>query len=79
MSTAGREARSEGESLLLTVEGVAHLLQISDRSVRRLVAAGRIIPPVRLGGCVRWRADELRTWIASGCPRVAEWIKQRRS
>ena len=79
MNTENGEALQEGEPLLLTVAGVARLLGVSARTVRRLVGAGRLIAPVKLGGSVRWRADELRKWIASGCPRMADWMKQKRS
>lgn len=57
-----------GEALLLSAKCVAKLLQISLRTLWRLQSAGRIISPVRIGGCVRWRKDELTRWIADGCP-----------
>ena len=63
--------------LLLTAGAVARLLQVSVRTIRRLVLEGRLIAPVKLGGCVRWRADEVREWIDNGCPRMAEWQKQK--
>ena len=55
--------------VLLTVEQVAKLLQVSPRSVWRLRSAGEIPEPVKIGGTVRWIADELRHWIANGCPK----------
>ncbi|QDU45189.1 Helix-turn-helix domain protein [Symmachiella dynata] len=56
-------------SLLLTVEQVAQLLQVSPRSVWRLRSAGDLPKPVKIGGAVRWIGEELRHWIASGCPK----------
>ncbi len=53
---------------LLDVSDVAKLLNCSPRHVYRLADAGRMPRPVRLGALVRWRADELRRWIADGCP-----------
>lgn len=56
------------EPMLIPVRTVAKILGISTRSVWRLHSAGQIIPPVRIGGAVRWRSDELKRWITDGCP-----------
>ncbi len=53
---------------MLTVDGVAKMLACSPRSVYRLADAGRIPPPVRIGGLVRWPRALLEQWIADGCP-----------
>ena len=53
---------------MLTVDGVAALLACSPRSIYRLADAGRIPPPVRIGGLVRWPRAMLEKWIAEGCP-----------
>ena len=53
---------------MLTVTGVAKMLACSPRSVYRLADAGRIPPPVRIGGLVRWPRAMLEQWIAEGCP-----------
>ena len=55
---------------LLDVQAVAAMLDCSARTVYRLADAGKLPRPVRLGSLVRWRADELRQWIADGCPAV---------
>lgn len=54
--------------LLINVKEVSTILGISQRSVWRLLIDGKIIEPIRLGGNVRWRKDELLGWIANGCP-----------
>lgn len=59
--------------LLLGARGVAAALGLSVRSVERAHAAGRLPAPVRIGRSCRWRADELRAWVAAGCPSRAEW------
>jgi predicted DNA-binding transcriptional regulator AlpA len=57
------------EPLLITAHDLARLLHISVRSLWRLRSAQLIPEPVRLGGTtVRWRYDEVREWIAAGCP-----------
>lgn len=56
------------QSTLLTVNGVAKMLACSPRTVYRLVDAGRIPQPVKIGGMVRWPRELLEKWIAQGCP-----------
>lgn len=71
------ETKAANVGVLLTAKGLAAMLNVSARTIRRLVAAGRLIPPVKFGGSVRWRLDEVRDWIKSGCPRMREWLNQR--
>ncbi len=52
---------------LLTVKEVAELCGVSTRTITRMVDAGKMPSPVRLGGAVRWNREELEAWIASGC------------
>jgi len=46
------------------------MLQISTRTLWRLNSAGSLPAPVRLGGAVRWRLEEIKIWIARGCPKA---------
>src|SRR5690606_18125299 len=55
---------------LLDVSQVAALVNRSPPTVYRLAAGGTMPRPLRVGSLVRWRADELRRWIAGGCPPV---------
>jgi len=66
--------------LLLSREQVAEVLGgCSASHVTRLDRAGKLGPrPLKLGGCVRWRADELEAWVAAGCPSRVEWQRMRR-
>jgi len=52
---------------LITAADFAGMLKVSLRTLWRLRSAGQIPEPVRLGGAVRWRLDEVRQWIADGC------------
>ncbi len=54
--------------VLISVAEVAKMLDISPRTVWRLLSAGKLIRPVRLGGAVRWRYDDVIRWIQNGCP-----------
>ncbi len=57
--------------LLIGAEELAGLLQISTRSLWRLLSAGKVPQPVRLGRSVRWRLGEVEKWIERGCPTVS--------
>ena len=65
-----RRAATTAEPLL-TVKDVAKLLNLAVRTVWRRRSAGEIPPPVEIGGSVRWRPDDLKSWIAAGCPPLA--------
>ena len=62
---------------LLTVRQVAEILNCSVRTVWRLSDAGRIPPPVRLGGLVRWQPRAIDKWLAEGCPTLPARRKRR--
>lgn len=61
-------SQQKAEDRLLKAKEVARILSISERSLWRLLASGEIIEPVRIGRAVRWRSDELWSWIQHGCP-----------
>jgi len=61
------------EGLLLKAPAAAVLCSVSLRTWRAWDAAGRIPLPVRVGRSTFWRADELRAWIAAGCPDRETW------
>ncbi len=52
---------------LLTITDVAEILKISQRSIWRLVASGKLVAPLRVGGSIRWKREDIRDWIDSGC------------
>jgi predicted DNA-binding transcriptional regulator AlpA len=45
----------------------------SEASWWRDHAAKRVPAPVKLGGRTLWRTDELRRWVAAGCPSRLVW------
>jgi excisionase family DNA binding protein len=63
-------AMNTGDRRLVAVGEVARRLSISIRQTWKLVAAGKLPAPIRLGRSVRWRAAELDSWIGAGCPEV---------
>ncbi len=52
---------------MITAMDFARMLKVSVRTLWRLRSAGQVPEPVRLGGAVRWRLDEVKKWIAGGC------------
>lgn len=73
VSAAGIDAsgtRAAPSLVMLDVEHVAELFDVSSRHIRRLVDAGKFPQPTRLGGCVRWPRHVVESWIADGCPAI---------
>jgi excisionase family DNA binding protein len=69
-----------GAVLLLKDVDVAARLQCSRRHIWEMVERGELCAPVRLGRLVRWRTDDLETWV-KGLPTgtlVGPSIKARR-
>ncbi|MEI7923672.1 MAG: helix-turn-helix domain-containing protein [Planctomycetota bacterium] len=58
---------SEIVGVLISASELAEMLHISERTLWRLLSAGQIPKPVRIGRSTRWRANEIRDWIESGC------------
>lgn len=65
-------ANGRDEPLLLRAQELARLLSISLRTLWRLHSSGSLPRPMRLGAAVRWRADEIKQWIAAGCPAITK-------
>ena len=65
--------------LLLVASEAAAMCRLSLRTWRSLDYTGRIPRAIRLGHSTRWRADELRAWIAADCPRRNEWEVQKKA
>ena len=53
--------------LLINAEEVARMMDVSERTLWRLVSAGKVPTPVRIGRSTRWRLAEVRQWIEGGC------------
>lgn len=74
----GTEANSaEYGCLLYTAGDVAKLLGVSERHVWACHSKGLLGPrPISLGRSRRWRANELKAWLAAGAPARGEWEKE---
>jgi len=66
---------------LLTVSALAGCLAVSVRQAHRMNKAGLIPAPLRIGGCTRWREDEISEWLKCGAPLRSEWesLKQAKT
>jgi len=67
----------EVSTLLVSSNEAAKYLGVSRAHFYRMHNAGRIPLPVRLGGCVRWRVDELNAWIEAGMPSRQRWLAMK--
>jgi len=67
-----------GAPLVVDARRLAAMLCIGLRTVRTLDAAGKLPAPVRIGGRVVWRVDEIRDWLDAGAPDRATWAAIRR-
>lgn len=65
--TNEREVSRDGAELL-PIGQVAKMVAVSRRTISRLADAGKLPPPLRIGGSIRWRLADVREWIAAGCP-----------
>ena len=54
--------------MLLKVETVAQILNLSKRTIHRLNCTGKIPCPVKISGSIRWRKSDIENWIELGCP-----------
>jgi prophage regulatory protein len=72
---ASKPARKRRKLSPLVVDArrLARLLCCGIRTVRTWDAAGKLPSPIRIGGRVVWRVDELRQWLAAGAPHRDEW------
>lgn len=66
--TQATDNRATSSPAMLDVQGFADTLNVSTRTVRRLVDGGKCPSPVRFGRVCRWPRPVVDQWIADGCP-----------
>ena len=49
------------------------VLSLSKRQIFRLNSCGLIPAPIRIGGAVRWLAQECTEWLRAGAPDRKTW------
>ena len=58
---------------LLSAKALSKLLQTSVRSIWRYRSSGKLPKPVKIGGAIRWSAQECADWLAAGAPDRRTW------
>jgi predicted DNA-binding transcriptional regulator AlpA len=65
---------------LIDMKNLARLVGVGQRMTWRRLSKGVVPKSMSITGKVtRWRADEIRAWIESGCPPQDEWEQMRES
>lgn len=54
--------------LLIDTKEACKLLKVSSRTLYGMYSQGRMPQPIRIGSAVRWSYEELKAWVAEGCP-----------
>jgi predicted DNA-binding transcriptional regulator AlpA len=57
----------------VSAAGAAVIAGVGESTWWRLHAGGKVPRPNKLGGKTLWRVEELKRWIAAGCPDRASW------
>jgi predicted DNA-binding transcriptional regulator AlpA len=65
--------------LLLTAADSAAMCNVSLRTWWAWDATGKIPRAIRIGHKVFWRPEELKEWVAAGCPERAVWEAMQQS
>jgi predicted DNA-binding transcriptional regulator AlpA len=74
---AAMQNERPAEAAAIDAEGVAELLGVSAKTVRRLNDGGKLPPPLSIDvGGVRWSRNVILDWIDAGCPDRLEWMSR---
>lgn len=60
-------------AIAVDARGLAEMLGVSLRHIRRLDSAGRLPRGIRLGHAVRWPVAEIHAWLGAGAPDRDSW------
>ena len=67
------DATKKHACVAINAKALGQRLSLSKRQIFRLNSCGKIPAPVRIGGSVRWREDEITAWVNAGCPDRKIW------
>jgi predicted DNA-binding transcriptional regulator AlpA len=56
---------------------VARFLDVSGRSLYKLMAVQAMPPPISLGRSKRWIVEEILAWVYAGCPNQDRWKRTK--
>ena len=57
----------------ISAKGYGQRYSLSQRTIFRLSAAGKLPRPVRIGGAVRWLLSDIELWERMNCPTRQEF------
>jgi predicted DNA-binding transcriptional regulator AlpA len=63
--------------LLYDSSDLCHVLRCSIATLHRLKAANKVPKALRLGGQLRWNAEEVQAWVRAGMPDGRTWAAMR--
>jgi predicted DNA-binding transcriptional regulator AlpA len=58
---------------------LAQMLCVGLRTIRAWDASGKLPAPLRIGGRVVWRTEEISGWLDAGAPDRETWAALRRA
>ena len=67
------QERTFRSSNLYDAKTLGQKLKLSKRQIFRLNSCGKIPAPLRIGGAVRWSAEEISAWLAASAPDRRTW------
>jgi predicted DNA-binding transcriptional regulator AlpA len=70
---SARPAEQLLDSLVLDTTQMCHLLRCSLATLHRRRSAGQLPRPIKWGGKLCWRADEVKAWVTAGMPDAKTW------
>jgi prophage regulatory protein len=72
-----KRSRRRLSPLVVDAKRLAKLLCAGVRTVRTWDAAGKLPAPIRIGGRVVWRVDEITAWLGAGAPNRETWAARK--
>ncbi len=57
---------------MMDVKEMARFLHISIVTLYKLISLGRVPAPVKLGRRTLWPVENVKAWVAEGCPQPQE-------
>lgn len=69
-ATVAECSTADEVSCMLTTKDLCARLQLSKRTISRMISSGDIPEPIYIGRNVRWRVGDIEQWIEQGCPSI---------
>lgn len=78
VNVASGSAEPNQSSELIGADDVCAMLDIGTSTLYNWRDSGKLPQPVRIGGTVKWRREEVLAWIDAGCPPEVRWDWKRK-